>query len=158
MAAKRLPILDVIAHDIRSRENVGALLRTCEFLGAHKVWFTGYTPVPPDARIEKVSLGAEKDVLWEKQPDVMSVLTSLKKKRFRLVGLELAGDAVELSSYRPPDRVALLLGNEVTGITPTLLARCDDRIEIARRGKKESLNVSIAAGIAIHWMLCQKFQ
>ncbi|MEK7655890.1 MAG: TrmH family RNA methyltransferase [Patescibacteria group bacterium] len=158
MAAKRLPILDVIAHDIRSRENVGALLRTCEFLGAHKVWFTGYTPALPDARIEKVSLGAEKDVLWEKQPDVMSVLSSLKKKRFRLVGLELADEALELASYKPPERIALLLGNEVTGITPTLLACCDDRIEIARHGKKESLNVSIAAGIAIHWMLCQKSQ
>lgn len=156
MAAKRIPILDVIAHDIRSRENVGAILRTCEFLGAHKVWFTGYTPAPPDARIEKVSLGAERDILWEKQPDVSSVLASLKKKRFRIVGLELAHDAETLSSYQPPDRMALLLGNEVTGITPTLLARCDDTVEIARHGKKESLNVSIAAGIAIHWMLCRK--
>jgi tRNA G18 (ribose-2'-O)-methylase SpoU len=145
-------VLHVIANDIRSRENTGAIFRTCEFLGVKKLWLTGYTLAPPDAKLLKVSLGAEKSVAWEQVADVTDVLDRLKEDGFRIIGLELGADAKDLGAYRPPTRAALLLGNEVTGVPPTLIARCDDTVMIAKRGKKESLNVAVATGIAI-WKL-----
>jgi 23S rRNA (guanosine2251-2'-O)-methyltransferase len=144
-----MPELHVIANDIRSRENVGAIFRTCEFLGVSKLWLTGYTPTPPDPKLLKVSLGAEKAVVWEQAVDVRTALDRLKKDGFRISGLELDQRAVLLSDYDAADRVALLLGNEVTGIPPSLLDRCDDVVMIAKNGKKESLNVAVAAGIAM---------
>jgi tRNA G18 (ribose-2'-O)-methylase SpoU len=144
--------LYVIAHDIRSRENVGSLFRTCEFLGVHKLWLTGYTPIPPDPKLCKVSLGAEKTVVWENVKDVKDAMDRIKEEGFRLLALELDDEAVDIADYRKPTRAALLLGNEVTGVPATLMKKCDDVIMIAKKGKKESLNVSVAAGIAC-WSL-----
>lgn len=140
--------LQVIAHDIRSCENIGALFRTCEFLGVEKLWLTGYTPAPPDAKVLKTALGAEQSLAWEKQVEVSKVVKRLKAKGFDLVGLELDKRAKELSRYRGSKKIALLLGNEVTGIPASLLDQCDDLVMIKPRGKKESLNVTIAAAIA----------
>lgn len=144
--------LHLIANDIRSRENVGAMFRTCEFLGVKKLWLTGYTPAPPDPKLLKVSLGAEKTVAWEQVADVRVAMDRLKEEGFRLIGLELDESAKDLAEYRKPTRAALLLGNEVSGIPPTLMKACDDLVAIARKGKKESLNVAVAAGIAC-WSL-----
>ena len=145
--------LHVIAHDIRSCENIGALLRTCEFLGVEKLWLTGYTPAPPDAKVLKTALGAERSLAWEKQTEVSEVIKRLKSKGFDLVGLELDQRAKELSRYRGSKKIALLLGNEITGIPSSLLDQCDDIVMIKPRGKKESLNVTIAAAIAVYSIL-----
>jgi tRNA G18 (ribose-2'-O)-methylase SpoU len=145
-----MPILHVIANDIRSRENVGAIFRTCEFLGVSKLWLTGFTAAPPDPRLEKVALGAIKTVEWEQVMDVLSVMKSMREDGFRIVGLELNESAQLLSKYVVAEKTALLLGNEVTGIPPSLLKECDDIVMIAKKGMKESLNVSVAAGIAIY--------
>lgn len=144
--------LHLIANDIRSRENVGAIFRTCEFLGVKKLWLTGYTPAPPDPKLLKVSLGAELSVAWEQVVDVREAMSRLKEEGFRLIGLELDEGAIDLVEYRKPTRAALLLGNEVSGIPPTLMKACDDVVMIERKGKKESLNVAVAAGIAC-WSL-----
>lgn len=146
--------LQLIAHDIRSRENVGALFRTCEFLGVDKLWLTGYTPAPPDPKLLKVSLGAEKLISWEKVVDIQMVLTKLKETGYRIVGLELDQRAIDLAKYRSSYKTALLLGNEVLGIAPSLRTECQDIIAIVRQGHKESLNVAVAAGIAC-WSLLQ---
>jgi tRNA G18 (ribose-2'-O)-methylase SpoU len=152
-----MPILHVIANDIRSRENVGAIFRTCEFLGVSKLWLTGFTAAPPDPRLEKVALGAIKAVKWEQVTDVLVSIKQLREEGFRIVGLELDENAKLLSDYVAPEKTALLLGNEVTGIPPSLLKECDDIVMIAKKGTKESLNVSVATGIAIHSLLntCQ---
>ncbi|MEO5927930.1 MAG: TrmH family RNA methyltransferase [Patescibacteria group bacterium] len=147
-----MPTLHVIANDIRSRENVGAIFRTCDFLGVSKLWLTGYTPVVPDPRIEKVALGADKTVEWEQVTDVTKAIKQLRRDGFRIVGLELDERATSLSEYTVPEKTALLLGNEVTGIPPSLRKECDDIVMIAKNGTKESLNVSVAAGIAM-WSL-----
>ncbi|MBU0540227.1 TrmH family RNA methyltransferase [Patescibacteria group bacterium] len=144
--------LHLIAHDIRSRENAGSIFRTCEFLGVSKLWLTGYTPAPPDPKLLKVSLGAEKSIEWEKVDDIAEVMSRVKEEGFRIVALEITGDAKDIAEYRKPTRAALVIGNEVSGISPTLLKKCDDVIMIAKKGKKESLNVSVAAGIAC-WSL-----
>ncbi len=145
--------LHLIANDIRSAENIGALFRTCDSLGVKKIWITGYSPTPAHPKVKKTSLGAEASVEWEQATDVTDVILRLKAQNVRIVGLELAEGAVSLADYRAPEKIALLLGNEVTGIPPSLLALCDDVVSIPQKGTKESLNVAVAAGIAAYWIL-----
>ncbi len=140
--------LHLIAHDIRSRENVGSLFRTSDALGVKKLWLTGYTPAPPDAKIVKVALGAEQSVPYERVVRVEEALERLRNIGVAVFALEWTSDAIELSSFQPPARLALLLGTETTGVPPSLLRVCDGIIKITQCGIKESLNVSVAAGIA----------
>jgi len=140
--------IHIIAHDIRSRENVGMLFRNLEFLGVSKLWLTGYTPSPPDKKIEKIALGAERTLAWEGCPNVEQLIDTLRKQDFRIVALEMTNDATPVEEYDVPRKVAILLGREVDGVSPSLLRACDDVIVIPRQGQKESLNVAFAAAIA----------
>lgn len=144
----RMRRLHLIAHNIRSRENVGALFRTCDSLGVARLCLTGYTPIPPDDKLSKVALGAENTVQWTHELDVQTLLRALKKDGIPVFALELTDDAVELSMFSPPDELALLLGTETTGIPPSLLAQCDGAVKITQHGLKESMNVAVATGIA----------
>ncbi|MEI7512234.1 MAG: TrmH family RNA methyltransferase [Candidatus Uhrbacteria bacterium] len=147
--------LHLIAHDIRSLENVGSLFRTADSLGVSKLWLTGYTAAPPDPRIAKVALGAERSVPYEVVSDISELILRLKDENIPLYALELTDTAIELSAFDAPDRMALLLGTEVTGIPPSLLERCEGAIKITQKGVKESLNVAVAAGIAA-WAILDK--
>jgi tRNA G18 (ribose-2'-O)-methylase SpoU len=147
--------LHLIAHNIRSCENVGALFRTADSLGIAKIWLTGYTPVPPDPKIHKVALGAENIVPFTTSLSIEEALKVLKIAQIPVYGLELAKDAIELRAFAAPDELALLLGTETTGIPPSLLERCDGTIQISQHGVKESLNVTIATSIASWWILNQ---
>lgn len=139
--------LHLIAHDIRSRENVGSLFRTSDSLGVTKLWLTGYTPAPPDEKIHKTALGSEAAVAFEQEIDLVKVLDKLKEQQIPVYALELTPDAIELANFAAPDEMALLLGTETTGIPPSLLSKCDGVIKITQRGIKESMNVAVAAGI-----------
>lgn len=157
-----MPEIVVLAHNIRSTHNVGAIFRTAEGFGISKIILSGYSPYPTFAgdtrlphisrkiteQIHKTALGAESLVPFEQtdQPPI----EHLKSKGFRLVALEQAKGSIDLRDYKAPEKVALLLGEEVHGIEPELLAHCDDIIEIPMAGKKESFNVSVAAGIALY--------
>lgn len=154
--------LIVIAHNIRSTFNVGSIFRTCEGFGVTKVILSGYSPYPeiPDdtrlphertkltAQIHKTALDAETMVPFEyhPQPD----LDALKNAGYRVVGLEQDQRSIPIGEYRPPEKVALLLGEEVLGIESALRTQCDDLLEIPMSGKKESFNVSVATGIALY--------
>ncbi len=154
----------VIAHDIRSCHNTGSLLRTAEGLGIAKVYLTGYTPYPlkqNDSRlphiaqklhkqISKTALGAETLVPWEHKNDVISLIKELKSDGYTIVALEQHGNSIQLPSYTPLNKVALLLGREVDGIENQLLKMCDDIIEIPMSGKKESFNVVQAAAMTLY--------
>jgi tRNA G18 (ribose-2'-O)-methylase SpoU len=151
----------VIAHNIRSTHNVGSIFRTCEGFGVSKLILSGYTPYPTlpgdtrlphireklTAQIHKTALDAETLVPFEYQetPD----LESLKRDGYRVVGLEQDARSEPLSSYKSPEKIALLLGEEVHGIDSSLIDQCDDIVEIPMVGQKESFNVSVAAGIAL---------
>ncbi|MFA6428892.1 MAG: TrmH family RNA methyltransferase [Patescibacteria group bacterium] len=141
-------MLYLIAHNIRSRENVGSLLRTSDSLGIAKLWLTGYTPTPPDPKIAKVALGAEQTVAWEQATDVFVLIARLKQEGVAIYALELTPDAQDLATFVPPANMALILGTETTGVPPSLLEQCDGVLKITQRGMKESMNVSVAAGIA----------
>ena len=157
-----MPEIIVIAHNIRSTHNVGAIFRTAEGFGIRKIILSGYTPYPTVAndtrlphislkltsQIHKTALGAEEIVPFEysETPN----LASLKEAGYRIVALEQADRSIDITTYASPDKIALLLGEEVEGITDELLAQCDDILEIPMAGKKESFNVSVAAGIAMY--------
>lgn len=147
--------LHVVALNIRSAQNVGSLLRTADSLGIRKVWLAGYTPTTEHPMVKKTALGAEKTVEWEVVIDPIECLERLKRDGYRIVGLELTDDAVDLADYKPTFPMALVLGNEVEGLTTMQLARCDDVISIEQKGTKESMNVGVAAGIA-SWALLNK--
>jgi len=158
----------VIAHNIRSTHNVGSLFRTCEGLGVEKLILSGITPypaLPHDTRlphiaskltqqISKTALGAEALVpfVYQENPD----LTSLKQAGYTVVGLEQDTRSSKLPGYNPPEKIALLLGEEVDGISTSLREACDELVEIPMHGQKESFNVSVAAGIALYGLLYGK--
>lgn len=155
----------VIAHNIRSTHNIGSILRTSDGFGVLKVYCTGYTPYPtlsidtrlPHIRakitkqIHKTALGAETTMPVEQSDDLTPVLADLKSQGYELIALEQSPRAILLPKYNPKHKkIALLLGEEVHGITAELLNQCDQIIEIPMKGKKESFNVSVAAGIALY--------
>ena len=148
-------ILTVILHDIRSSQNVGSIFRTADAAGVSKMYLTGYTPGPKDrfgrinTEFAKTSLGAEAYVPWEAKADIFALITELKKKGVRVIAVEQSARAVPYMELRAPASVAFIFGNEVTGIPEEVLAQCDAAIEIPMHGKKESLNVSVAAGIIL---------
>lgn len=157
-----MPDIIVIVHNIRSTHNVGAIFRTCEGLGISQIILSGYTPYPTaphdnrlphlaaklTAQIHKTALGAEQLVPFEYQasPD----LRTLKDKGYTVIGLEQDEHSIMLPNYTPPEKIALLLGEEVEGINEELRESCDVLLEIPMRGKKESFNVSVATGIALY--------
>lgn len=165
-----MPQIILLVHDIRSTHNVGSLLRTAECLGVHEVIFTGYTPYPPVAhdtrlphiadklgrQIHKTALGAEKLITWSNQVKPAPVINRLRGEGYRIVALEQAPGSIALPEYKTPQKTCLLLGREVEGIDPALLALCDDIIEIPQTGQKESLNVVQAAAIALYELIVCK--
>ncbi|MBU6415275.1 TrmH family RNA methyltransferase [Patescibacteria group bacterium] len=140
----------VICHNIRSRENIGSIFRTADAFGLNKIFLTGYTPVPPHEKISKTALGAEQFVLWDKMFSVSRLITRLKKEKFEMVALEQSQKSLDVARYRPSKNIALILGNEVNGIPPAILKKCDRIVEIPMQGKKESLNVAVAFGVAAY--------
>lgn len=157
-----MPEIIVIVHNIRSTHNVGSIFRTCEGFGVSKIILSGYSPYPKlkndsrlphlseklTAQIHKTALGAENMVKFEHQ-DTLD-LGSLKMEGYRIVGLEQNEQSIALSKYKAPAKIALILGEEVHGINDDLVEQCDDLLEIPMVGKKESFNVSVAAGIALY--------
>lgn len=142
-------------HNIRSVYNVGAIFRTADAIGVTKIYLTGYTPAPldrfgrPRNDFVKSALGAEKTVPWKQVKNPVKLLEELKREGVFIVGLEQDKRARDYKVARPREKTALLLGNEVRGLSKSLRAPCDELIQIPMRGSKESLNVSVAAGIAL---------
>jgi 23S rRNA (guanosine2251-2'-O)-methyltransferase len=157
-----MPDIILIAHNIRSTHNVGSIFRTAEGFGVRKIILSGYTPYPKTdhdtrlphisekltAQIHKTALGAEEMVPFEYR-DLPNV-DELRQEGYRIVGLEQDTRSVMLSAYKAPEKIALILGEEVEGIDQALLDHCEDIIEIPMQGKKESFNVSVATGIALY--------
>lgn len=153
----------IIAHNVRSIMNLGSIVRSAEGFGVSTIFTTGWTPSPdkglPHVRkkltneLHKTALGAEDIVNIHYKEDITNLLKELKQSNYRVVGLEQSSDSIALPNYQSPDKIALLLGEEVNGIEPELLKLCDDVIEIPMFGHKESFNVSVATGIALYQLI-----
>lgn len=150
----KLPRFAVIIHDVRSILNVGSIFRTADGVGADMVYLTGYTPGPdthPD-KMSKTALGAENIIPWQRVRRVGDLARYLKSQRVRVVALEQTSKSVDYRKYKPKFPLALIVGNEVNGIGDTSHNVADAIIEIPMRGRKESLNVAVAFGIAAYEM------
>jgi len=144
----------VIAHNIRSLYNVGSIFRTADAFGVAKIYLTGYTGRPDNVahanKIAKSALGAEKWVPWEYENSAIRLIKKLKSRGIKIIALEQHRSSVKLGNFKPKFPLALVLGEEVRGVSKPILQLCDIILEIPVAGKKESLNVSVAFGVAAY--------
>jgi 23S rRNA (guanosine2251-2'-O)-methyltransferase len=145
----------VILNNIRSNENVGSIFRTADAAGVSKIYLSGYTPAPIDKfgrknkALSKSALGAEETIPWEKVKTLKLVIKKLKEEGCKIVAVEQDKRSINYKLLSNDYNLALVFGNEVTGLTKAELAQCDLIVEIPMKGKKESLNVSVATGIVL---------
>lgn len=151
----------VILDNIRSVHNVGSIFRTCDGAGVEKIFLCGVTPAPIDrfGRVRKdfakVSLGAQHSVSWEHVASTREAIERLKKEGVHAIAVEQDARATPfLTFFKNSDisrmnRTAFVFGEETEGLSKEILDTCDGVIEIPMRGEKESLNVSVAAGIIL---------
>ena len=159
----------MVLHNIRSIHNVGSIFRTADAAGVEKVYLSGITPTPLDRfgkirpQFAKVALGAEKSVQWDalarSAQATSRLLEKLKEEKYKIFAVEQSKKSVPYYEYSlnkrsSKQRVALVFGNEVRGLSPAILKRADKILEIPMRGRKESLNVSVAFGIVVYGLIC----
>ena len=144
----------VICDNIRSLENIGSIFRTSDALGVTKIFLCGISGKPPHHKISKTALGAENTIPWEYCRQTGRLIDKLKESKINIIALEQDKRAVEFTKFKPKFPLALILGNEVKGISSKILGKCDTPqgagkiIYLPMSGQKESLNVSVAFGIA----------
>lgn len=141
----------LVLHNIRSTHNVGSIFRTADAMGIKKIYLTGFTPDPA----QKTALGAEKYVEYERFKNIHRLIPSIKSQGFFIVSLEQGKKTINIQKFskRRIKKIALILGNEVRGISKSILKKSDAVVEIPMKGKKESLNVSVAGGMALYAMI-----
>ncbi len=145
----------VILDSIRSHYNVGAIFRTADAAGIDRIYLCGYTPAPIDrfgrevAEIKKTSLGASQTVAWELVPHVVDAIQAVQLLGCTVVAVEQVPSSVSLYDFTPPEKVAYIFGNEVTGVSTEALDQADTCLEIPMAGMKESLNVSVTVGVVL---------
>ena len=149
----------LILDNIRSVFNVGSIFRTADCAGASKIYLVGVTPDPVDRfgreneAMAKVALGAEKNIAWEHIKELSSLLKKLKKDDHQIVALEQDENSIDYSKFKPKFPLAIILGEETRGLSKKILDKCDAVVEIPMMGAKESLNVSVAAAVALFRIL-----
>lgn len=141
--------LSIILDNVRSAHNVGAIFRTADAFVATKMHLCGYTPRPPHTEIAKTALGATESVSWQAHNDVSDCLDSLHSDH-SIIGLEITRNAIQLEDFSwPQGPIAVVLGNEVTGLSATAMASCHQFVSIPQFGTKHSLNVAVSAALFI---------
>ncbi len=149
----------LILHDIRSAHNVGSLFRTADAAGISKIYLSSTTPAPLDrfgrsrTDIAKTALGAEKNTPWEQYEVIFELLEKYKKEGYEVVAIEQSENSVDYKTINPGEKTIFILGNEVNGLSKEVLQAVDSIAEIPMVGEKESLNVSVAGGIALFRMM-----
>lgn len=147
--------IHLLLHDIRSVYNVGAIFRTADAVGVSKIFITGYSPMPLDRfgrerkDFAKSALGAQATVSWEYFKSPNALISKLKKEGFQIVSVEQARNSIDYKKAKIGQKALVIFGNEVSGISKSILEKSDIAAEIPMRGRKESLNVSVSAGIVL---------
>jgi tRNA G18 (ribose-2'-O)-methylase SpoU len=160
---RKVEIIAVL-YNIRSLHNVGSIFRTADAAGVSKIYLCGFTPAPIDRfgrarpQLAKVSLGAEKSVLWEsvKRSEETKLLKRLKKEGYKILAIEQSKESIPYYKLKIENlklKIVVIMGNEVKGLPKKILKMSDKILEIPMRGKKESLNVSVAFGVAVFGLL-----
>ncbi|MBN8705254.1 MAG: RNA methyltransferase [Bacteroidetes bacterium] len=146
---KRHPVT-VLVHNVRSLYNVGSIFRTSDAAGIEKLILCGYTGYPPRKEIEKTALGSTASVAWEYEADIKVALQKLKDAGYKIAALEIATPSRHYTDLATSDfPLAMIIGNEITGVDDDLMDFCDFAIEIPQFGIKQSLNVAVAYGVGV---------
>lgn len=149
--------LVILLDNIRSLHNVGSAFRTSDAFGFSKIFLTGITGVPPHREIEKTALGATQSVDWEYAELPADVAQKLKADGYRIIIVEQTDESIPLQELecQPDQRICLVFGNEVNGVSDEILPLADQAVEIPQMGTKHSLNISVCVGI-VGWELVRK--
>lgn len=152
--AEKNPVI-VVLDNIRSMHNVGSVFRTADAFLMEAIFLCGYTPQPPHRDINKTALGATETVDWMYFASTLEAIKVLKQKGYKIFAIEQVEGSISLENFsQPNEKLAVIFGNEVTGVDADLLPLCDGCIEIPQWGMKHSLNISVAAGIVL-WELSE---
>ena len=152
------PEIHLLLHDIRSAHNVGSIFRTSDAIGVSRIYLSGHSPSPTDKfkrpvkEITKTALGAELSIPWEYHKDPTQLIEKLKGEGYSVVAIEQDSKAVDYKQFKPNKKILVVVGNEVDGVSEDVRTLCDVFVEIPMHGKKESLNVAVAYGIAMFRM------
>jgi len=152
---QRLPRtrITVIADNIRSVHNVGALFRTADGARIEHLYLCGITAAPPRDDLRKTSLGAEESVPWSYEKDAGQLIRKLKFRGYQIIALEHTDKSVDYSKAELLFPMCLIVGNEYLGVQEHLVQQCDLAIDIPMHGVKQSLNVSVAFGVVVYEFL-----
>ena len=147
---EKLPLVCVL-DNLRSQHNIGSVFRTADAFRVEKLLLCGITATPPNREINKTALGATESMEWKYYQNVRDAILELKEKGYLIVAVEQAEGSIPLHLFKPEsvDRIALIFGNEVNGVSEEVMELADSCIEIPQFGTKHSLNVSITAGIVL---------
>jgi 23S rRNA (guanosine2251-2'-O)-methyltransferase len=153
----KIPVVAVL-DNVRSMHNVGSVFRTADAFLLEAIVLCGFTPRPPHRDINKTALGATESVQWTYSPATIDAVTNLRQQGYSILAVEQTEKSIPLHdfSFRNFDKVALVFGNELTGVEDEVLSVSDGAIEIPQEGMKHSLNISVAAGI-VFWELFRKY-
>ena len=156
-ATEKIPLI-VVLDNLRSGLNVGAIFRTCDAFSIEAIYLCGITVQPPHAEIMKTSLGATESVVWKYFENADSAFKTIKEKGYSIIAIEQTDASISLGEVDVNAKLpfALVFGNEMRGIAPTVLLQCDSSIEIPQSGIKHSLNVATSAGIVL-WECYRQF-
>lgn len=157
-AAPKHPVV-LVLDNIRSLNNVGSFFRTADSFLLEKIYLCGITGRPPHREIEKTALGATLSVDWEYFSDTGDVIHHLREMNYRILAVEQHSKSIPLQEIKVnnQDKIALIFGNEVTGISESILSLCDQVVEVPQMGTKHSLNVSVCGGI-VCWEVLKKMK
>lgn len=153
--ADKFPIV-VVMDNIRSMNNVGSVFRSSDCFRVEKIFLCGITATPPHREIRKTAIGAEDSMEWEYKEKTVDAINYLKKEGYEIAAIEQAENSIELSNFKPKNKIALVFGNEVDGVSDEVIALCDSVIEIPQFGTKHSFNIAVSAGIVL-WEVHQSF-
>ena len=153
--ADKHPVI-VIMDDVRSMHNVGSAFRTCDAFAVEALYLCGYTPTPPHRDIHKTALGATESVSWKHFPQTTDAVQAAKEAGYKIYAVEQAHNSISLNTFQwNKEKIALVFGNEVTGVSDEVLKMADGCIEIPQWGSKHSLNISVSMGVVL-WELVRK--
>lgn len=149
----KIPIIAVL-ENVRSAYNVGSVFRTADAFLVEAIYICGYTAYPPHKEIKKTALGADETVSWKHFKNISEAIEEIRNLGYKIYAVEQAKDSYKLQviRYEADEKIAVIFGNEVTGVEQSTIEQCDGCIEIPQLGMKHSLNISVAAGIVL-WEL-----
>jgi len=154
--AEKIPII-IVLDNVRSMNNVGSVFRTADAFLVEAIYLCGVTAKPPHREIQKTALGATETVNWKYFETTIDAVKTLKNEGYKIYAVEQVDNSIMLNKFTPDsNKIALVFGNEITGVEQAVIDVCDACIEIPQHGTKHSLNISVSMGIVV-WEMAKTF-